>query len=55
MYVFGCEWETVGKALFDVVDQEELSKLGPGAEEQGRAEEAFWRWAEEQRQQSGEC
>ncbi|KAJ2927987.1 hypothetical protein H1R20_g9110, partial [Candolleomyces eurysporus] len=55
MYVFGCEWETVGRALFDVVDQEETSKLGPDAEEKDRAEEAFWRWAVEQRQQSGEC
>ncbi|KAJ2919560.1 hypothetical protein MD484_g844, partial [Candolleomyces efflorescens] len=55
MYVFGCEWETVGKALFDVIDQEEAAKLGPGAGEESRAEEAFWRWAEEQRQQSGEC
>lgn len=55
MIVFGCEWETVGRALFDVVDQEELCKLGPVDDGKDRAEEAFWRWVEEQRQQIGEC
>jgi hypothetical protein len=50
MFMFGCEYDTVGKALWDVVLCSRRSNpefLAEGKEEKRDVDEAFWAWVRE--------
>lgn len=50
MFMFGCEYDTVGKALWDVVLCSRRSNpdlLAEGKEEKRDVDEAFWAWVKE--------